>query len=118
MTKTLVLFHLILLTFDRVRRIRLTVALGQTLGVPRQSRGTTSIIHTEFGKVISYQQLAERAGSPRAQRAVGSALATNHIGFLIPCHRVIRESGDAGSYRWGNERKLAMLAWEAGRVNQ
>lgn len=77
-----------------------------------------ALIHTEFGKVISYQQLAERAGRPRAQRAVGSALATNTIAFLIPCHRVIRESGDAGNYRWGSERKLAMLAWEAGRAGQ
>lgn len=77
-----------------------------------------ALIHTEFGKVISYQGLAERAGCPRAQRAVGSALAANHIGFLIPCHRVIRESGDTGNYRWGGERKFAMLAWEAGRANQ
>ena len=77
-----------------------------------------ALIHTEFGKVISYQRLAERAGCPRAQRAVGSALAANHIGFLIPCHRVIRESGETGTYRWGGERKLAMLAWEAGRANQ
>jgi AraC family transcriptional regulator of adaptative response/methylated-DNA-[protein]-cysteine methyltransferase len=77
-----------------------------------------ALIHTEFGRVISYQQLAERAGRPRAQRAVGSALAANHIGFLIPCHRVIRESGDAGNYRWGSDRKLAMLAWEAGKTSQ
>ncbi len=77
-----------------------------------------ALIHTEFGRVISYQQLANHAGCPRAQRAVGTALAANHIGFLIPCHRVIRESGDAGNYRWGTERKLAMLAWEAGRSNQ
>ena len=77
-----------------------------------------ALIHTEFGRVISYQQLAERAGRPRAQRAVGSALAANQIGFLIPCHRVIRQSGDAGNYRWGSERKVAMLAWEAGRVDR
>lgn len=77
-----------------------------------------ALIHTEFGRVISYQQLAERAGCPRAQRAVGTALAANHIGFLIPCHRVLRESGEAGSYRWGAERKLAMLGWEAARANQ
>lgn len=77
-----------------------------------------ALIHTEFGRVVSYQQLAERAGCLRAQRAVGTALAANHIGFLIPCHRVIRESGDAGNYRWGAERKLAMLAWEAGRADQ
>lgn len=73
-----------------------------------------ALIHTEFGRVISYQQLAERAGCPRAPRAVGTALAANHIGFLIPCHRVIRQSGEVGEYRWGAERKRAMLAWEAG----
>lgn len=75
-----------------------------------------ALIHTEFGRVISYRQLAERAGCPRAQRAAGTALAANHIGFLIPCHRVIRESGDAGNYRWGSDRKLAMLVWERGRT--
>lgn len=77
-----------------------------------------ALVHTEFGRVTSYQQLAERAGCPRAQRAVGSALAANHIGFLIPCHRVIRESGDTGNFRWGSDRKLAMLAWEAGKTGQ
>jgi AraC family transcriptional regulator of adaptative response/methylated-DNA-[protein]-cysteine methyltransferase len=75
-----------------------------------------ALIHTEFGRVISYQQLAERAGYPRAQRAVGTALAANPVGFLIPCHRVIRESGDTGNYRWGTDRKTAMLLWEAGRT--
>lgn len=74
-----------------------------------------ALIHTEFGRVISYRQLAERAGCPRAQRAVGSALAANSIGFLIPCHRVIRDSGETGNYRWGVERKLALQVWEAGK---
>lgn len=65
------------------------------------------------GRRVSYTQLAALAGVPRAQRAVGSALAANQIGWLIPCHRVIRESGDSGNYRWGSERKAAMLTWEA-----
>jgi AraC family transcriptional regulator of adaptative response/methylated-DNA-[protein]-cysteine methyltransferase len=68
------------------------------------------------GQRVSYTQLAALAGAPKAQRAVGSALAANQIGWLIPCHRVIRESGDSGHYRWGGERKVAMLAWEAGRA--
>lgn len=67
------------------------------------------------GEVISYSQLADLAGSPKASRAVGSAMAANKIGFLIPCHRVIRESGELGHYRWGIERKTAMQAWEACR---
>lgn len=68
------------------------------------------------GHRVSYTQLAALADAPKAQRAVGSALAANTIGYLIPCHRVIRESGDSGQYRWGGERKAAMLAWEAARA--
>lgn len=74
-----------------------------------------ALLKVEPSRVVSYTQLARMAGSPKAQRAVGSALAANTIGYLIPCHRVIRESGDFGSYRWGSERKAAMLAWEAGQ---
>jgi AraC family transcriptional regulator, regulatory protein of adaptative response / methylated-DNA-[protein]-cysteine methyltransferase len=73
-----------------------------------------ALLKIEPSRVVSYTQLAQLAGAPGAQRAVGSALAANTIGYLIPCHRVIRESGDFGRYRWGSERKTAMLAWEAG----
>ena len=64
---------------------------------------------------VSYSQLARIVGSPNAQRAVGTALSANTIAYLIPCHRVIRETGETGHYRWGSDRKVAMLAWEAGR---
>lgn len=74
-----------------------------------------ALIRVPPGEVLSYGQLAGRLGAPRAQRAVGSALAANDIGFLIPCHRVIRDSGESGNYRWGEERKLALQLWEAGR---
>lgn len=67
------------------------------------------------GQVVSYSQLAILAGLPQAQRAVGSALAANTVAYLIPCHRVIRESGEISSYRWGISRKAALLAWEAAR---
>ena len=77
-----------------------------------------ALIRTEPGQVLSYQRIATHIGSPRAQRAVGSAVAANHIGFLIPCHRVIRESGEIGNYRWGSDRKLAILAWESGQVDE
>ena len=76
-----------------------------------------ALVHTEFGQVISYRQLALQSGSPHAQRAVGNALAANSIGYLIPCHRVIRETGDVGNYRWGSERKMALLGWEKARVS-
>ena len=65
------------------------------------------------GDVVSYQMLAASIGDPRAQRAIGAALARNRIAWLIPCHRVICESGDIGGYRWGSERKLALLGFEA-----
>jgi len=72
-----------------------------------------ALLGVRSGQRVSYGQLARLAGSPKAQRAVGSALAVNTIGYLIPCHRVIREGGDVGIYRWGSTRKLAMQAWEA-----
>ena len=64
------------------------------------------------GQRVSYRQLASLIGAPNAQRAVGTALSANTIGYLIPCHRVIRETGETGHYRWGSDRKVAMLAWE------
>jgi AraC family transcriptional regulator of adaptative response/methylated-DNA-[protein]-cysteine methyltransferase len=67
------------------------------------------------GRMLSYSQLAALAGVPRASRAVGSAMAANTIGYLIPCHRVIRNDGDIGHYRWDPVRKAALLGWEAAR---
>ena len=74
-----------------------------------------ALLNTTRGELRSYAQVAGMVGSPRAARAVGSALAANTIGYLIPCHRVIRESGEINHYRWGAARKQAMLAWEAGQ---
>ncbi len=64
------------------------------------------------GQLATYADIAKLVKSPRAARAVGSALARNEIGWLIPCHRVIRASGEVGEYRWGSDRKLALLGWE------
>ena len=71
-----------------------------------------ALMNIGSSRVVSYSTLARLAGSPKAQRAVGSALAANRIAYLIPCHRVIRESGDVGVYHWGSDRKAMMLAWE------
>lgn len=65
------------------------------------------------GCVLSYGDLAAGIGQPRAQRAVGSALARNCLAVFVPCHRVLREGGEIGDYRWGSERKCALLACEA-----
>jgi AraC family transcriptional regulator of adaptative response/methylated-DNA-[protein]-cysteine methyltransferase len=77
-----------------------------------------ALLRVGTGQLISYSQLANLSGSPKASRAVGSAMAANKIGFLIPCHRVIRESGESGHYRWGVERKSALQAWEACRADR
>ena len=73
-----------------------------------------ALLHVGAGELISYRSLAELCGHPRASRAVGSAMARNRIAYLIPCHRVIREDGNWGGYRWGLERKLALRGWELG----
>jgi AraC family transcriptional regulator of adaptative response/methylated-DNA-[protein]-cysteine methyltransferase len=74
-----------------------------------------ALVRIPSGFVVSYEGLADRAGAPRAVRAVGSALAANPVAYLIPCHRVIRKSGAFGNYGGGTARKKAMLAWEAAR---
>lgn len=72
-----------------------------------------ALMHSQPGDLLSYGQLAARCGHPGAARAVGSAMAANTLAFLIPCHRVIRENGEIGHYRWGADRKQAIIAWEA-----
>lgn len=74
-----------------------------------------ALLRIPEGELRSYGQLAQAIGAPRAARAVGTAVAANRVAALIPCHRVIRETGDFGDYRWGAERKAALLGWEAGR---
>jgi AraC family transcriptional regulator of adaptative response/methylated-DNA-[protein]-cysteine methyltransferase len=70
------------------------------------------------GAVTSYERVAQAVGRPRAFRAVGTAVGQNPVSYLIPCHRVIRGLGLVGNYRWGEERKHALLAWEAARRNR
>jgi len=65
------------------------------------------------GCAVSYQDVAQRVGRPDAVRAVAGAVAANSIAYLIPCHRVLRASGALSGYRWGSERKRALLAWES-----
>lgn len=64
------------------------------------------------GAAVSYSGLARALGRPRASRAVGTAVGANPVAFLIPCHRVIQQSGALGGYRWGVQRKQVIQAWE------
>ena len=69
-----------------------------------------------YGETASYSQLADRAGSPRAVRAAGTALATNPLPIVVPCHRVLRSDGAVGSYLGGSSMKESLLAMERKNV--
>lgn len=68
------------------------------------------------GALVSYNQVAKAIHQPTAARAVGTAIGANPIAVVIPCHRVIQQSGALGGYRWGEIRKHALHAWEAARL--
>ncbi|OKL41576.1 bifunctional transcriptional activator/DNA repair enzyme AdaA [Pontibacter flavimaris] len=82
-------------------------------GTPFQLKVWEALLRIPEGHLCSYASLAQRIGQPSASRAVGTAIGSNPIGFLIPCHRVIKSVGGIGEYRWGSERKMAMIGWEA-----
>lgn len=67
-----------------------------------------------YGQTASYREVATEAGSPRAVRAAGSALATNPLAIVVPCHRVLRSGGGVGGYRGGPEAKAQLLSLERG----
>jgi len=71
-----------------------------------------ALLQIPVGKVTTYEGIASRIGNPSAMRAVGTAIGHNPIAVLIPCHRVIRKVGDFGNYRYGSQRKKALLARE------
>jgi len=72
-----------------------------------------ALLRIPAGHLVSYRDIARAIGRPEAARAVGSAVGANPVALLIPCHRVIRASGDLGEYRWGLARKATLIASEA-----
>ncbi|GAA4041546.1 methylated-DNA--[protein]-cysteine S-methyltransferase [Hymenobacter glaciei] len=84
-------------------------------GTPFQLKIWESLLRIPEGQRRTYTQLAEAAACGAAVRATGTAIGANPVGYLIPCHRVIRQTGELGQYRWGNPRKAALLGWEAAR---
>jgi len=85
-------------------------------GTAFQLKVWEALLRIPEGQLVSYDQLANAIGQPTASRAVGTAIGSNPIGYLIPCHRVIKKTGLFGQYRWGADRKQAMLGWEAARA--
>lgn len=85
------------------------------IGAPFQIKVWEALLKIPTGSVTTYSELAGAVGSPKAVRAVGTAVGRNPISWLIPCHRALRKSGELGGYHWGLPRKRAMLAWETAR---
>lgn len=86
-------------------------------GTPFQLKVWEALLRVPMGGLETYGSLAKVIQMPTASRAVGSAVADNPVAFLIPCHRVIRSTGEFGQYHWGPTRKSAIIGWEAAQLN-
>ena len=75
-----------------------------------------ALLNIPMGGLTTYSSVAAAIQQPNANRAVGSAVGDNPVAFLIPCHRVIKATGETGQYHWGATRKSAIIGWEAARV--
>lgn len=74
------------------------------------------LLSIPMGQLTTYGNIAQKISKPNASRAVGTAIGSNPVAFLIPCHRVIQSSGNLGGYMWGGTRKSAIIGWEASKV--
>jgi len=99
--------------------VRFITDPGQTPDLPLDIRGTAfqtrvwrALQRIPLGRTATYAEIARALGQPKAVRAVAQACAANNLALLVPCHRVIREDGDLAGYRWGLERKRALLERE------
>ncbi|HTF80407.1 MAG TPA: methylated-DNA--[protein]-cysteine S-methyltransferase [Cytophagales bacterium] len=85
-------------------------------GTEFQLKVWEALLHIPLGHLKTYASIAQHIGSTKAHRAVGTAIGHNPVALLIPCHRVIQNSGILGGYHWGSDRKAAIIGWEAARV--
>lgn len=81
-------------------------------GTDFQNQVWQALLRVAVGKTVAYSEVARMVGKPSAVRAAASAIASNAVGLLIPCHRVIRSNGALGQFGWGTARKAALLEWE------
>lgn len=86
-------------------------------GTDFQLKVWEALLKIPLGQLSTYGNIANRIGNPKASRAVGTAIGSNPVAFLIPCHRVIQSTGNFGGYMWGNTRKTAIIGWEAAQIN-
>jgi len=86
------------------------------IGAPFQIKVWEALLSIPSGQVTTYSEIAQAVGTPRAMRAVGTAVGRNPVSWLIPCHRALRKSGGLGGYHWGLPVKRALLAYETARA--
>ena len=82
-------------------------------GTDFQIKVWETLLKVPAGGLTTYGDLAKKAGYEKASRAVGTSVGNNPVAFLIPCHRVIKSTGEIGQYHWGSARKNAIIGWEA-----
>lgn len=76
-----------------------------------------ALLKIPMGQLTTYGNIAKQTGNSKASRAVGTAIGSNPVAYLIPCHRVIQSSGIIGGYMWGSNRKTAIIGWESAQVD-
>jgi AraC family transcriptional regulator of adaptative response/methylated-DNA-[protein]-cysteine methyltransferase len=86
-------------------------------GTDFQLKVWETLLKIPMGQLSTYGSIAQQIEKPNASRAVGTAIGSNPVAFLIPCHRVIQSSGIFGGYMWGNTRKTAIIGWEGVQVH-
>ena len=86
-------------------------------GTDFQVKVWEALLKIPKGQLTTYRNIADKIGNPNALRAVGTAIGSNPVAYLIPCHRVIQSNGNIGGYMWGSTRKTAMIGWESAKTD-
>lgn len=98
--------------WDKLSEIKLHLK-----GTDFQLKVWETLLKIPMGQLSTYGTIAEQINNSKASRAVGTAIGSNPVAFLIPCHRVIQSTGTFGGYMWGATRKTAIIGWEAAKVH-
>lgn len=100
------------LSWSTLRQIKLHLK-----GTDFQLKVWQTLLKIPMGQLTTYGAIANKIENPNASRAVGTAIGSNPVAFLIPCHRVIQATGIFGGYMWGNTRKTAIIGWEGTKTH-
>lgn len=101
-------YALLALSSDNKKKLNLHIK-----GTDFQLKVWEALLKIPYGQLLSYGDLASQLGKPSASRAVGTAIGSNPVAYLIPCHRVIQNTGAFGGYKWDMARKKAIIGWES-----